>query len=137
MKRTVMIQLDQIPSGTAQQRKIAMNNGMIRSYPSKSLQRTRAIYDKALAPITPEHLTGAIKLTLVFYYATSDKKKRQLEYKVTRPDCDNLAKVFIDSLMHHGWFEDDSQICTLSVSKRWSDRAMILMEIEEEVPSGR
>lgn len=132
-KITELIKLEQIPSGTAQQRKVAYMHGRVMSYPSKSLSKTRSVYAMALrgARKPSEPFTGAVKLSLSFLYATKDKRKQRAYWKTTRPDCDNLAKVFIDELVHEGWLVDDSIISSLTITKRWHTEAMILLEIEE------
>ena len=131
-KRTELIQLDKIPSGTAQQRRVAYVNGRITSYPSKSLEEARRIYHKALSKLDKqEPYSGAIKLTLLFGYKTKDKKKIKNIWKTSRPDLDNIAKVFIDQLMKHEIIQEDSNIVQLSISKFWDERSYVLFELEE------
>lgn len=132
-KLTRLIELEKIPSGTSQQRKIAYVNGRVMSYPSKSLEEARKIYAYALrmAKKPSEPLSGAIKLSLVFLYGTKDKRKIKGIWKTTKGDVDNIAKVFIDSLVREGWLVDDANIVCLSVQKKWYESSKILFELEE------
>lgn len=135
-KRTELLQLEKIPSGTAQQRRVAYVNGRIMSYPSKSLEEARRIYHKALSKLDKQApYSGAIKLTILFTYKTKEKKRINGFWKTTRPDVDNLAKVFIDQLMHEGIIQEDSNIVQLNISKRWDTNSYIMFELEE-VASG-
>lgn len=130
---TQIIKLDSIPTGTAQQRKMAYRNGKVMSYPSKSLEKARRVYNVALRGCEKpsEPFAGAVKLTLGFHYGTKDKRKIQGIWKTTRPDCDNVAKVFVDSLVHHGWMVDDANIVQLSITKTWDTRSYVFMILEE------
>lgn len=131
-KRTELINLDKIPSGTAQQRKMAVVKGRIMTYPSKTLEEARRIYARELKKLEKDDpYSGAIKLSIVFGYGTKEKKKIRQQWKTTKPDLDNIAKVFIDSLMHHGFIEEDSNIVQLSLTKHWDDHSYILFVLEE------
>ena len=49
----------------------------------------------------------------------SEKKKKAAIYVTGKPDCDNLAKLICDA-MNGICYGDDSQICNLSVCRRYS-----------------
>jgi crossover junction endodeoxyribonuclease RusA len=53
------------------------------------------------------------RLKVCIYATPPDKRKR---------DLDNMLKVPIDSLMHAGWFNDDSQIDELSIRRMISNK---------------
>lgn len=128
-----IFKLEEIPRGTAQQRKLAIVNGRAKSYPSKSLEHARSVYAYQFAKLgrPSEPLKGPCRLTLVFIFGTKDKKKIRDHWKTTKPDCDNLAKIFIDELNHYGAITDDNQISSLSVSKWWDSESKILFVLEE------
>lgn len=132
-KVTRIIYPEKIPSGTSQQRKLAVINGKATSYPSKTLKETWRIYGDALRrteqPLKP--LDGPCKITVSFNYGTKDKRKINGIYKVTKPDLDNLLKPFIDSLVRHKYLTDDSIIVQISALKRWDDKNVIAFELEE------
>lgn len=132
-KYTRLLEVEKIPTGTAQQRKIAITHGRVRSYPSKSLEETRRVYDIALkrSGVPPEPFSGAVKLTVSFIYGTSVKKNIRQGYKTTRPDLDNVLKPFQDALVRNGYLEEDSQVVQLDLQKRWGSSSQILLIMEE------
>lgn len=132
-KITEVIKLDKIPSGTKQQRGTTIINGRAISYPKKSLEHARAVYAYAFSKLKKpsEPFKGPCKLTIAFIYGTTDKKKIRLHWKDTKPDYDNLAKVFTDALKNNGYIIDDNQISTATVSKWWEAESKILFELEE------
>lgn len=63
------------------------------------------------------------------------KKKRTLAmrgglFPAKRPDLDNLIKTVKDACNRVVWL-DDSQVCTLTVTKRYSDNPRTKIMIEE------
>jgi Holliday junction resolvase RusA-like endonuclease len=58
-----------------------------------------------------------LKLELVFYIQKPKSAKR--DYPQTRPDLDNLMKAVMDA-MNGIVYKDDSLICDISASKRYS-----------------
>jgi len=124
---------DQIPAGTAQMKRY---DGRSKIYfKSKKLQQTEDTYLNALreyAPKTP--VEGPVSVSISFWYRTPDKKKKGRP-KTSRPDCDNVAKLLIDCMTKLGFWNDDSQIYSLRVTKHWAmaDRAMVSVSIVEEV----
>ena len=68
----------------------------------------------------------AAEITFVFPFTKAEEKKHKAHVndlwfttpKVTRPDVDNCSKTIIDVLTKCGFWSDDSQICTLLLSKQ-------------------
>lgn len=46
-----------------------------------------------------------------------------------KPDRDNLAKALMDALNHAGIWDDDCQVCTGNVEKRWSEQGYIAITV--------
>ena len=78
----------------------------------------------------------ALSVTALFPIPTSWPKKRQAaaragtEQHTKRPDADNCAKAILDGLNGVVW-KDDSQVVTLSIEKRYSDRPGVLVTAKE------
>ncbi len=52
------------------------------------------------------------------------------DYKITRPDTDNLQKLFKDCLTEVGFFSDDAIVASEIVEKFWSDTPGIFVAIQ-------
>ena len=123
------LKFDQIPSGTAQQKKFG--KGFV--YESKNAREARKVYQEQLKKVAPEQpLQNAVWLEIEFDYVIKDKRKKGT-LKTSRPDLDNVAKLFIDEMMKSGFFVDDSQIVKLCLFKKFSedDVARIKVKLEE------
>lgn len=111
-----------------------------RRYTPKGVRENAA----ALAAMFAEHvpdkpLAGPLYLDVTFAYPwrKSESKKRRdaaIQWKDTKPDCDNLYKQVADVMERCGFFENDAQIATVGISKQWRDNPSLsirLGEIEE------
>ena len=84
-------------------------------------------------------LQGAIRARIEIYYSVPKSySKRKIEaikdgtdYPMKKPDCDNVAKIVLDSLNKIA-YDDDKQVVELTVLKRWTfDNERIEFEMEE------
>ena len=64
------------------------------------------------------------------FFATKDKRKWGT-WKVTRPDNDNLQKMFNDEMTRAGFWLDDAQIVVEHVEKYWAAEGHIDVTIFE------
>ena len=86
-------------------------------------------------------LDGAIKASIVavFPVPKSDTKKvraQKLEGTIrptTKPDCDNIAKIILDSLNHIA-YDDDSQVVSLEVQKTYGEEPKTIVTLLELKP---
>ena len=80
------------------------------------------------APAKP--LDGPISLRTLWLFPKG-KTHRNGEWRVTRPDTDNLQKMLKDCMTRLGFWKDDAQVVREIVEKRWSDEPSgIYIEIE-------
>ena len=86
-------------------------------------------------------LQGAIRARIEIYYSVPKSySKRKIEaikggadYPMKKPDCDNVAKIVLDSLNKIA-YDDDKQVVELTVLKRWTfGNERIEFEMEEIV----
>ena len=85
-----------------------------------------------------QKLEGAIRADIIGYFpipASTSKKRTQMmvEGKIRytkKIDCDNLAKIVLDSLNKIA-FDDDSQVCELVVQKRYSTEPRVAVRLTE------
>ena len=76
-----------------------------------------------------EPFPGPVRLSLTFYmprpkshYRTNGMLKPSAPaFNLTRPDLDNTAKATMDALTTAQVWNDDAQVCTLIVRRRWAD----------------
>lgn len=78
-------------------------------------------------------MSGPTEVNIEFYFPwnkTAPKKYIGTEqWKITRPDLDNMEKVVLDSLTSEGFIEDDSIICLKTTSKRHSLYPRIIIKL--------
>lgn len=114
------IKLNKPPTGTAQQKGASVIHGKIHFYEKACVTAQRDIYRLAIRKYAPEFpLDGPITLKIAFIYPElkTKKLKDRWEWVTTKPDLDNLVKLFIDALADEGFFRDDSQIASLHLMK--------------------
>ena len=100
-----------IPSVTHQQKKIAVRNGKPVVYEDARLKDARQKFLSYLALHKPkEKLTGPVWLHTSWFYPPTGKHKAG-EFKTTKPDTDNLLKLFKDCMTKVGFWKDDAQVC--------------------------
>ena len=88
----------------------------------------------------PNHkpLEGYIEasITAIFDIPSSYSKKKTKELLEThnnynhKPDCDNLAKIILDSLNGIA-YKDDSQVTILHINKEYGEQAKVIVELKE------
>lgn len=111
------------PKANHQSKKIVRVGGFSKLADSDALQAAKATLDALLVPHRPDQaMSGPLSLTLAFYWpwpsGTPQKAKYNgPAYKVTSPDCDNLAKTITDRLAALRFIENDAHVVRLVVSK--------------------
>jgi Holliday junction resolvase RusA-like endonuclease len=86
------------------------------------------------APQTP--LQGALKLEIrwVYSWRKSETKKNRAKgemWCITKPDTDNLCKLFNDCLTRLAFWKDDAQVSVLHFEKLYADNPRIEVKITE------
>jgi Holliday junction resolvase RusA-like endonuclease len=126
------------PTTTAQQRKAYIGQDRkIHFYEPPDLKTARGKYMTFLKRYKPpKPFTEPVALTIRWYFPTKIKS-RDGKLKHTRPDLDNMAKLFQDCLTKTGFWQDDAQVVRLVLEKRWSmDSPGIAVEIFEMTENG-
>ncbi|MBR5276802.1 MAG: RusA family crossover junction endodeoxyribonuclease [Bacteroidaceae bacterium] len=83
-----------------------------------------------------EKLSGYISASVYAYFpipkSVSKKKRAEMcgGFYAKKPDCDNIAKIVLDALNGVA-YDDDSQIVMLSVIKRYSEDAKVVVVMGE------
>jgi len=121
MKRVsdFFLYMSQIPAGTAQQKRTNRYTGAF--FESETVRRARTMYTALLMPYRPNTPHKApLAVNVTFAYSIIDKKKRGKD-KTSRPDVDNLVKLFLDCMTACGFWYDDADIADLRIKKIYSD----------------
>lgn len=134
-----MIQLElpgDPPTVTSQMKRVQVVAGKPRFFPhARYLAAERKIL-QLLAPHRPDQpLDEPVQVTLrmTFPYRKSEPKRNQVPGGIphtSRPDVDNLSKIWLDCLTKAGFLRDDSLACSLWCMKRWGGTPGVQIEIE-------
>jgi len=118
------------PTTTFQDKKITIKNNKAMIYSSPELKAVRVKLTAHLAKHVPEQkYTGAVQLVTKWLFPRTGGH-RDGEPKTTRPDLDNLTKLFLDCCTELGYWNDDATITSLIVEKFWSAVPGIYVKIE-------
>ena len=109
------------PTITAQQNKVTIINGRPIFYKPEKLKQARKEIIKHLKSFKPNKpMEGPIRLNVIWRFPKG-KKYKHFQWRVTRPDTDNLEKMLKDCMTEVGFWIDDAQVVVEHVEKVWSD----------------
>ena len=109
------------PTVTAQESKVAMVRNKPIFYKPEKVKQAKAEIMKHLRPFKPKELMeGPIELKVVWLFPRG-KRHKHFEWRVTRPDTDNLEKMLKDCMTEVGFWKDDALVVSETVYKIWSD----------------
>lgn len=91
--------------------RMKLRDGVGRFAPAKPLDGTLRMVVKWCFPVSGRHHDG--------------------EYKNTKPDLDNLAKMLLDEMEHTGFFTNDARVASLTAEKFWAELPGIYVRIEK------
>lgn len=100
-------------------------------YEPTELKAARAKLMAHLGQHVPtEKYTGAVRLITKWCFPITGKHQDG-EYKITKPDTDNLQKMLLDVCTDLGYWSDDSLIASLVVEKFYANIPGIYVRIED------
>lgn len=131
------------PRSTAQSSKRVgvKKNGIPFSYTTAKGKQQEADFASLLMPYVPEEpLEGPLALTIIYKFPFLKSEKRAVKDKgwtwhFTKPDADNLVKMFQDCMGKLLFYNSDAQVVDLQIQKIRSQNAGIyiwLREVEDE-----
>lgn len=112
-------------------KKIGIMRGKPYVYTPANVASAKNELKKHLKPFVPPlPMSGAIGLTVTWLFPKG--KHKHLEYRITKPDTDNLEKLLKDIMTELGFWLDDAQVAVEHTEKLWSDEPTgISIEINE------
>ena len=108
------------PTATHQEKKVRMAGGRPVFYDPPEVQAARSKLTDYLAGHRPDRpLEGGIRLLVK--WCVPRGKHRDGEYRITRPDTDNLQKLLKDCMTAAGFWKDDAQVASEICEKFWAE----------------
>ena len=125
-----------IPSVTNQEHRVITQGKGKKAifYDTPELAEARAKYVSLLAPYRPERpAEGPVMLKVYWCYAAS-KSHPAGSWKVSRPDTDNMLKLFKDCMTRVGFWKDDAQVVLEVTGKRYDQIEGVCVMVHEMGP---
>ena len=120
-----------VPTTTYQEKKLGVRNGKPYTYEPSAVKDAREKLTAHLARFVPaEPFKGALRLTVKWLFPT-DKHRKDGEYKITKPDTDNLIKLLKDCMTALHFWNDDAQVASEINEKFHADITGIYIRLEE------
>ncbi len=118
------------PTVTHQETKVTVRNGKPYFYEPQELRAARLKLTNHLGAYIPERpYTGGVQLLTKWCFPKG--KHRDGEYRITRPDTDNLQKLLKDVMTRLGFWADDALVASEIIEKFWASVPGIFIRIEE------
>ena len=118
------------PTVTHQEHKVKSVNGNPVFYDGPELKAARQKLVAYLAKHKPQHKyeTG-VRLFVKWCFPRGRHKDG--EYRITKPDTDNMQKLLKDCMTTCGFWKDDALVASEIVEKFWAEIPGIYIRIEE------
>ena len=120
------------PTATAQEHNVKVIKGKPVFFDPPNVREAKELLMGHLIKNRPDRpIEGALELTVLWLFPKG-KSHKHGEWRVTKPDTDNLQKLLKDCMTRCGYWHDDAQVVRESVEKRWSDEPSgIYIEIRQ------
>jgi len=119
------------PTVTAQEHKVTIKNGKPVFYDTPEIKDARSKLISYLSQHKPETPYSVGVRLIVKWLFPSKGKHKNGEYRITKPDTDNLQKLIKDCMTKCGYWTDDSLAASEIVEKFWADMPGIFIIIQE------
>lgn len=117
------------PTVTHQEKQVAVRNGKPVFYEPPKLKEARAKLTAYLMKHIPEQpYTSGIRLIVKWCFPQG--RHHNGEYKITKPDTDNLNKLLKDCMTHCGFWKDDALVASEICEKFWAETSGIYVKVE-------
>lgn len=109
------------PTSTAQMKQVRVVKGKPVFYDPPAVKAARNMLSAHLAIHRPDKpMTGPVSLRVLWLFPRG-KHHKNGEWRITKPDTDNLQKLLKDCMTRCGFWKDDAQVVSEAVEKRWAD----------------
>ena len=125
------IPLKNPPTVTHQEHKVRVFHGKPVFYDPPELKAAKQLLIGHIMDHRPEEpLQGPLRLTTKWIW-NADKGHQDGEPKITKPDTDNMIKLFKDCMTFCRYWKDDAQVFSEITEKFWGIHPGIYVKIEE------
>ena len=109
------------PTSTAQMKQVRVVKGKPVFYDPPAVKAARNMLSAHLAIHRPDKpMSGPVSLRVLWLFPRG-KHHKNGEWRITKPDTDNLQKLLKDCMTRCGFWKDDAQVVREAVEKRWAD----------------
>lgn len=116
------------PTSTGQMHKVTVKDGQPVFYDPPTVREARNKLMAHLYEHRPEKpYTEGVRLIVKWCFPRG--RHRDGEYRITRPDTDNLQKLLKDCMTECGFWKDDALVCSELAEKLWADVPGIYVHI--------
>lgn len=120
------------PTCTYQEKQVAVIKGKPVFYDPPEVKAARLKLTANLVKYRPvEKYVCGVRLIVKWCFSKGQHKNG--EYRVTKPDTDNLQKLLKDCMTATGFWKDDALVASEIVEKFWAEVPGIYIRIEELV----
>ena len=120
----------QPPTCTHQEKQVRVVNGKPVFYEPAELKAAREKLRAHLGRHVPdEKFTGPLRLTTWWCFPIKGDH-RDGEYKISKPDTDNLVKMLKDVMTELHFWNDDAQVASEVIEKYWAGTPGIFVKVE-------
>lgn len=118
------------PTVTHQEHKVAVKNGKPIFYDPPELKDAKAKLMAHLAKHKPKKkYECGVRLTVKWLFPKG--KHKDGDYKITKPDTDNLQKLLKDCMTACDFWKDDALVASEICEKFWAEVSGIYVRIDE------
>ena len=118
------------PTVTAQEHQVTVRKGRPVFYDTPEIKDARNKLMTHLEQHKPSE-PYAVGVRLIVKWLFPKGRHKDGEYRITKPDTDNLQKLLKDCMTQIGFWKDDALVASEIVEKFWSDIPGIYIHIEE------
>ena len=118
------------PTVTAQEHQVTVRKGRPVFYDTPEIKDARNKLMTHLEQHKPSE-PYAVGVRLIVKWLFPKGRHKDGEYRITKPDTDNLQKLLKDCMTQTGFWKDDALVASEIVEKFWSDIPGIYIHIEE------
>jgi len=118
------------PTKTHQEKQVRVVNGKPVFYEPQELKVVREKLRAHLGRHVPEEkFTGPVRLTTWWCFPVTGNHCNG-EYKISRPDTDNMVKMLKDVMTELHFWKDDAQVASEVIEKYWAELPGIYVKVE-------